>query len=241
MEGVVREIDSKTASNFLLPKHYSGRVPSISKAFGWYFDDELKAVCTFGKPASPAPCKGVCGDMWANNVYELNRLCRAEDLTNQLSQFVSACLRLLKEMDWIIISYSDTGMNHHGYIYQACNFVYTGCTKEHRDSYTGNKHARHYANYDSMGLKQIRTRKHRYVYFCTKDKKLKKRWQSDLRWEIESYPKGDNSNYVLGEYQKSIVIDKDNNIVSDDVLKDFMENNNTSKAINDDMKKIELF
>ena len=60
LEGVVREIDSKTASNFLLPKHYSGRVPSISKAFGWYFDDELKAVCTFGKPASPAPCKGVC-------------------------------------------------------------------------------------------------------------------------------------------------------------------------------------
>jgi hypothetical protein len=240
LEGIVREIDSKTASTFLVPKHDSGRVPSISKAFGWYFNGELKAVCTFGKPASPAPCKGVCGEKWADNVYELNRLCRTDDLTNQLSQFVSTCLRLLKELNWIIISYRDTDMHHQGHIYQACNFIYTGCTEEHRDRYTGNKHARHYANYDSMGLKQIRTRKHRYVYFCTKDKRLKKSWQSDLRWGIEPYPKGDNSNYILGEYQKSIVVDKDNNIVSDDILNKFIEAN-TIKAINDDMKKVELF
>lgn len=84
----IKEIDSKTAKEFLLPRHYSGRVPNISKAFGWYDDTELKAVCTFGKPATPTLCNGVCGKEFSSNVYELNRLCRTEDLNRQLSEFV---------------------------------------------------------------------------------------------------------------------------------------------------------
>lgn len=207
MKGRVEFIDSKTAEEFLLPRHYSGRLPCISQAFGWYFGDELKAVCTFGKPASPAPCKGVCGEKWANNVYELNRLCRTEDLEEPLSSFVSARLRRLRANDWIIISYSDTGMSHHGYIYQACNFIYTGCTKERFDRYTGEKHARHYDQFEDVGLRQVRTAKHRYVYFCTHKYSLRKAWERDLKWIPEPYPKGDNKNYVLGEYQKPIIVD----------------------------------
>nr|DAD82713.1 MAG TPA: protein of unknown function (DUF4338) [Siphoviridae sp. ctrpg19] len=168
MTGIVKQIDYNTAVDFLLPRHYSGRVPQIVVAFGWYIDGELKAVCSFGKPASRFPCISVCGEKFEDNVYELNRLCRTEDLTLQLSQFVSCCLRLLKNKDWIIISYSDTGMNHHGYIYQACNFIYTGTTRKCTDKYTGKKHNRHYKDYDSFGLRQVRTIKHRYVYFCTK-------------------------------------------------------------------------
>lgn len=47
------QIDAKTATDFLLPRHYSGRRPQISIAFGLYIDNKLNAVCTFGKPASP--------------------------------------------------------------------------------------------------------------------------------------------------------------------------------------------
>ena len=36
MKGKVEQIDYETAVNFLLPKHYSGRKPVISRAFGWY-------------------------------------------------------------------------------------------------------------------------------------------------------------------------------------------------------------
>ena len=79
MIGEVLEINSDIATEFLLPRHYSGRVPSISKAFGWFVKGELKAVCTFGKPASPALCVGVCGEKYADRVYELNRLCREDD------------------------------------------------------------------------------------------------------------------------------------------------------------------
>lgn len=207
MIGDIKEIEYKTAVDFLLPKHYSGRTPSITKAFGWYVDNELKAVCTFGKPASPPLCKGVCGEKYYKSVYELNRLCRVESFELPLSMFVSKCLRVLKKENWIIVSYSDTAMHHSGYIYQACNFIYTGKTKERTDKYTENgKHARHYDNDKQGEYRVVRSAKHRYIYFCTSNKALKKEWKGNLRYPILPYPKEQNQNYILGTYQKPVLI-----------------------------------
>lgn len=207
MKGTISQISYQDAVEFLLPKHYSGRVPSISVAYGWYSDGELKAVCTFGKPVSHSLCVGVCGEKYSANVYELNRLCRVQDWGEPLSQFVSDCLRRLRVRDWIVVSYSDTGMKHHGYIYQACNFLYTGCTKERTDKWTENgKHSRHYSNDKQGEYRKLRTAKHRYVFFCTFSKRLKKEWLNSLKYTVQSYPKGDNFQYVLGQYMKDILV-----------------------------------
>lgn len=211
MNGKIVTINYKDAVGFLLPKHYSGRKPVISKAFGWIIDDKLKAVCSFGKPASASLCVGIMGKEYSANVYELNRLCRTDDLNEPMSQFVSGCLRRIRVNDWIVVSYADTGMNHNGYIYQACNFLYTGATKRRTDKYTeGNKHSRHYSNNEQNGLRKVRTSKHRYVYFCTRNKKLKKLWKKELRYPVMEYPKGENSNYKLGEYMKPEIVKDDN-------------------------------
>ena len=210
MKGKIEVITFEQAVTFLLPRHYSGRTPSISIAFGWFIDNELVAVCSFGKPASPSLCKGILGEEYAAQVYELNRLCRIENLNEQLSSFVAACLRRLRSKDWIIVSYSDTDMQHNGFIYQASNFIYTGLTKERTDKYTeGNKHSRHYKNENQGNLRKIRSAKHRYVYFATFDKKLKKMWLENLMYPVMEYPKGVNSNYVLGDYLKTRIIEKD--------------------------------
>ena len=206
-QGEVLDISAKEAWDFLKPRHYAGRKPQISKAFGWKINDKIVAVCTFGKPASPTLCRGVCGEKYSKNVYELNRLCRIEELEYQLSQFVSACLRKLKTEDWIIVSYSDTGMHHNGYIYQACNFIYTGQTKQRTDKYTPNgKHSRHYKNEEQGKYRIVRTAKNRYIYFATKNRFLKKEWLSNLNYPILPYPKEENQNYILGEYQKPILV-----------------------------------
>lgn len=201
------EIPPKEAIEFLLPKHYSGRAPSVSKAFGWFKSDKttflnLVAVCTFGKPASASLCKGVCGEQWSNNVYELNRLCRTNDWKEPLSQFVSYCLKQLKPLNWIIVSYSDMAMQHHGYIYQACNFIYTGQSKPRTDMYTAQgTHSRHYDASEQIGLRKVRSAKHRYIYFCAENKRIKKQMLADLNYPIMSYPKGDNNpDYILGNY-----------------------------------------
>lgn len=214
MKGSVIPIDYDVAVSFLLPRHYSGRIPQISKAFGWYKNqtytsDNLVAVCTFGKPASRTLCIGVCGIENADSVYELNRLCRVDEWEEPLSQFVSACLRRLRAENWIIVSYSDTAMNHHGYIYQACNFLYTGCSKERTDKYVaGGKHSRHYKEEEQGKYRVVRSGKHRYIYFCSHNKKLKKKWLSELKYPILEYPKGDNNqDYALGEYLKPKIVE----------------------------------
>lgn len=194
-----------------MPRHYAGRIPSISFAFGLFEEDELLAVCTFGKPASNSLCKGVCGQEYSHRVYELNRLCRVPEHTKPLSSFISKCLKILKPKNLIIVSYSDLGMHHNGYIYQASNFIYTGKTKERTDKYTeGNKHSRHYEKENNKHLRKVRTSKHRYIYFAC-NKKYKKEFNNKLRYPKMPYPKGQNKNYILGDYQKTKVIDKINN------------------------------
>lgn len=200
---MIKEISYKQAVDFLLPKHYSGRKPTITVAFGLYENDVLQAVCTFGKPASHSLCKGICGDEYASSVYELNRLCRLDTYNKPLSHFVAECLKRLKVNNWIIVSYSDMAMTHHGYIYQACNFIYTGSTKPRTDFYSGGKHSRHAVAVE--GMRQFRSAKHRYVYICG-DKRFKRKVLEALNYNIMPYPKGDNKNYILGEYLKPVII-----------------------------------
>jgi hypothetical protein len=209
--GNIVYLDAQTAWNFLKNKHYAGRKPNISVAFGWLIEGELVAVCTFGKPASNFLCESICGEKFADSVYELNRLCRVDNLEYPLSMFVARCLNALKNKDWIIVSYSDTAMNHHGYIYQSLNFIYTGITKERLDPYVDDKkHARH-LKFNGCEQRQVRSQKHRYIYFATNRKIQKKIWLENLRFEILPYPKGDNSNYKLGTFLKPKVIKIKNN------------------------------
>lgn len=201
----VREIATSDALPMILEKHYAQRKPSISYAFGLFNNDEMVGVCTFGKPASNSLCEGVCGKENKERVFELNRLYIDVNTKNIASYFVSRCLRHLKKFRLIIVSYSDTGMSHHGYVYQATNFIYTGATKERTDMYTeGNKHSRHYGE-ENKHLRKVRTSKHIYVYFT--DKKDKQY----LKYKVLPYPKGDNRNYTPGDRQKTKVINTDNN------------------------------
>lgn len=131
---------------WLLKKHYAHRIPSISYAFGLYdIGGILCGVCSFGSPASPFLVKGILGEK-IYQVLELNRLCVNDNLPrNALSYFVSQCLkRIPKPM--IVVSYADTAHNHHGYIYQATNWIYTGLSSPHKEykiDGLSNIHSRH--------------------------------------------------------------------------------------------------
>lgn len=193
----VKEIPPKLSHDMILNKHYAKRKPSISWAFGLFEDNEMVGVLTVGKPASHSLCIGVCGEEHSNKVYELNRLVVNDDLEkNALSYFVSRCLKMLKSYDLILVSYADTAMGHHGYVYQATNWIYTGSTKSRTDKYVPNgKHSRHYDDQYSH-LRKLRSSKHRYIYFTGKSRK---KYLKVLNYEIQSYPKGDNEYYKLGE------------------------------------------
>ena len=192
----VKKITYEDTKPFILEVHYARRLPCIQYAYGLFIDNTMIGVVTYGQPASPALCKGIAGEENRKNVLELNRLVILPEYNggNYTSILVSKSLKLLPKHK-IIVSYADIGgWGHTGYIYQACNFLYTGMTKARTDKYGGkNGHPRHYKKDETR--RQIRTAKYRYVTF-TGDKRDKKQLLKQLKYPvINEYPKGNNIEY----------------------------------------------
>ena len=202
----IKKIPPKQTYDFILNKHYAQRKPSISYAYGLFINAVMQGVATIGKPASAPLCVGVCGPEYKLFVYELNRLITNDNLPkNTLSKFLSGVLKDLKDEKIIIMSYADEGAGHHGYIYQATNWIYTGKTKSRTDKYMpGNKHPRHYTE-EHKHLRKFRSEKHRYIY--VPNKRFKKECLQHLNYPvIENYPKGNNVDYELGQRIKQKII-----------------------------------
>lgn len=192
---LVYRIEPDLCRPWILERHYAKRLCAISYAFGLYEERQLVGVCTFGKPASPSLCVGVCGEENSQYVYELNRLVVDSNRgKNELSFFVASCLRSLPPL--ILVSYADTAQGHHGYIYQATNWIYTGSTTPRTDIATAEgKHSRHYDKGQDYSInRKERSVKHRYVYF-TGSKTQRKHWRRALNYQPQPYPKGENGRY----------------------------------------------
>ena len=183
----VVQIPYSATKDWILNIHYAKRMPSISFAYGLYRYDEMVGMVSYGTPASPFLCKGICGEEHKKNVIELNRLVLKDNLPNEASFLVSRSLKLLPRPK-VVVSYADTAQDHAGIIYQACNFLFTGTTKPRTDmAGKDGKHSRHH-----LGDRQNRinrSAKHRYVYIIG-SKKDKKMLRNALKYTIEdSYPK----------------------------------------------------
>ena len=204
----VRKIFSKETHTWLKEIHYAKRIPPITHSFG-LFDIEKKimvGVVTYGSP--PAAIES---QYWEQNILELNRLVVQENLgKNVLSFFVSTSLKMLPN-NIVILSYADTEMGHHGYIYQSTNWIYTGIGAIGATSYlltTGQLiHGKTYKKEKHKTIidKKIHAKgKHRYFYF-NGDKKFKRDMLKKLkdRWTIQDYPKGENERYkIIDNIQK---------------------------------------
>jgi len=191
----VLPINNFEVEPWLLEKHYAKRMCPISFAFGLYIDKKLEGIVTYGVPASPFLCMGVCGKENKDIVLELNRLCLNDGIKNGASFLVSKSLQMLPKPT-IVVSYADTAMGHVGYIYQASNFFFTGTTKERTDmAGEDGKHSRH--NLGNSENRINRSAKHRYVFFVG-SKNQKKNLLKQLNYTIENYPKGDSRRYDAG-------------------------------------------
>jgi hypothetical protein len=207
----VLPIKNEETYPWLLQKHYAKRIPQIMHAFGLYNDDNrLIGVVTYGIPASPALCMGICGKEYSDKVLELNRLCLENNTKNESSFLVSNSIKLLPKPT-IVVSYADTGQGHVGYVYQATNFIYTGLSANRVDwTVKGLEHKHSKTLSDGMTLESIkekygedfyyteRSRKHRYILFhgSKTDKKI---MRSKLNYEVAPYPKGDSERYDSGK------------------------------------------
>lgn len=212
MDFTVEHIEYDKCKDWLLYKHYAKRIPSISYSYGLYDDKELVGICTYGKPSSNTLRIGVCGKEYSEYVYELNRLIVNDNMPKNIHSFFIAKTFKLLPSPLILVSYADTSKNHHGYIYQATNWIYTGLSAKRTDWKVkgmeqlhgqtiadlsrGHKDRAKYMR-DRFGdnfYLEDRPRKHRYIYFLG-NKYEKKNFKNNLLYKIEQYPKGDNIKY----------------------------------------------
>lgn len=205
----VRPLPYDQVVQWFKKRHYAGRIPSVSYAFGLYQDKSLIGVVSFGTPASSSLLKGIAGEENAKYVLELNRLI-IEDTApkNSASFLVSRGLKQLPKPS-IVVSYADTAQGHVGYIYQATNAVYTGLSAKRTDwKIKGLEHLHgatiadksrgkdNRAQYmrDTYGddfYLQDRPRKHRYIYFVGCPESIRQA----LKYPVLPYPKGESKRY----------------------------------------------
>ena len=183
----VERINPVEAHPLILNVHYARRLPSISYAFGLFRNNEMDGVVTYGMPASPFVCSGICGEAHKDKVLELNRLVLRRNEKNEASFLISNSIRQLPKPS-IIVSYADTDRNHSGCVYQASNFYFAGTSAERTDIDAGEgRHPRHHLGDSDARVR--RSPKHRYFYFHA-SKSDRKSLLKSLRWKINTeYPK----------------------------------------------------
>lgn len=220
----VIQIPSFETYDWLLLKHYARRLPNIMFAFGLYKNKDLMGICTFGMP----PCQMNYGsgifDNYSIDTFELNRLVIKENHhPNLLSFFVSKCINQMPKPS-CLVSFADPNNNHHGYIYQATNWIYTGLTQKggkdkqwilnnreyHAKTITIERMKELGMEYNPLlnmtenwinnggTVEENTLRKFRYLYFNA-DKKTKIIMKEKLLLPILNYPKGNNERYDSGQ------------------------------------------
>ena len=195
----VLAIPYKEAKAAILANHYLHRMGSCSWAYGLYDEGRLAGVVTFGSPVSSTLCRGVCGPDEAPNLTELTRLWIEDGQPwGTASWFVARAMRQVPKS--VIVAFADPSVGHHGGVYQALNFVYTGLgpprkrwfDPAHPNAHTHRSATSRAANQtlrDEGRLLYIpAVQKHRYVFFQGRRKRT---LREKLRYPVLAYPKPD--------------------------------------------------
>jgi hypothetical protein len=216
----VTPITFDECKEWLLYKHYAKRIPSISYSFGLLDDsNNLQGIVSYGRPMAAPLIRTCFGGDYQDCFLELNRLVINDNSEkNTLSFLVSKSLMLLPK-PMVVISYADTSQNHHGYIYQATNWYYSGLSQKFKDYMVkGFEHLHPSSILEMIGRREDldkevnrveelkkkfgeenvymveRSQKHRYFFFLG-DKKTVLEMKRKIKYPKMPYPKGDNVRY----------------------------------------------
>ena len=208
---LVRPVPINQTYPWLKRKHYMYRVPAISDAFGLYRTSDmlLQGVCTYGPPSRMFNNGyGLFGGRLERPTCELNRLVVNEGLPRgALSFFVAQTFRHFQKPS-CLVSYADGNAGHHGYIYQATNWLFLGVTKPERIYFDTRQnkvvHQRTISDMfgtaskdrlpDYIEITMEESGKYRYLQLLG-DKKQIQEMRENLEYKVQPYPKGDNSRY----------------------------------------------
>lgn len=211
----VETIPLELITEWLTRKHYAHRIPAIiTHSFALYrnADGLQQGVCTYSlPPRNFNNGYGIFGDKLKIPTWELSRLVVNEGLPrNTLSFFVAQTFGFFPR-PCVLVSYADGNYGHHGYIYQATNWIYTGATPPaaiFRNKNTGEQiHRRTLSGIvgslsaihppDWIEVDYEESGKHRYFQFLGTKQDVAN-MKAACVYPVQPYPKGDNTRYDAG-------------------------------------------
>lgn len=133
MSLVIAPVSHKAASHAVMCWHYSKRLPvGRLVKFGAWEDGQFAGVVILSRGANNHI--GSRYGLTSTEVCELTRVALRQHQA-PVSQIVAQCLRHLKSTSpglRLVVSFADPGQGHHGGIYQAGNWIYTGVAEPSR-------------------------------------------------------------------------------------------------------------
>jgi hypothetical protein len=115
--------------------HYTQKMPNAGVKFGIWENKIFVGVILFGIGAANATNGKKYGLPEKNAIAELVRVAMRRDHQTPVSKCVSIAIKMLKKQSpnlRMLISFADTEQGHHGGIYQAGNWIYTGVSTSDR-------------------------------------------------------------------------------------------------------------
>ena len=125
---IVSACSQKAAKHSVMKWHYSQAMPAGKLiTYGVWDDHKFSGSIIYGQGANNR--LGQTYDLDIIEVCELVRVALKPKHTFLTSQVVAMSLTSLRQDNpglRLVVSYADTSQNHHGGIYQAMNWIYTG-------------------------------------------------------------------------------------------------------------------
>ena len=129
---MIKEINKVVAGEYTSTRHYSALLPRLTKYYcGYFVDDELKGVITFGWGTRPKhTIQKLFPMLDTKDYYEIGKMCMDESMKrNSETQMMSAAVNWLKKKEpdlKYVFTWADGLVGKPGYVYQAFNFLYGG-------------------------------------------------------------------------------------------------------------------
>ena len=210
----IKILHKNKAAEFIVDRHYSPVMPSLTRYYcGYFIDDELQGVITFGYGVRPQhTIKKLFPTLEAKDYLEIGKMCMDDSMgKNSETQMLSLAFTWLKQREpnlKYLYTWADGIVGKPGYVYQAFNFLYGGWTwtdtyvtekgeKVHPRTMQGkipNTKNRKYGmrpNPEQLKeLKLSRVKGKQFRYILPLNKKMRKFLkQSTVEWNRQ-YPKG---------------------------------------------------
>ena len=205
-----RKMSKAEALPWIQKYHYSKGLSNIPMIYGTYVNNILQGLVSFSCPSSEAVRQGIFGPHLKDHVMELSRLCLNPDSVFPASKIVKGCIQAYRQERKdrgfpevkAVVSYADPLEGHHGGVYQAMSWIYTGRTPvRFRYIYYDGTGRRRNPRQDGVNIlpsmasergwtavKQ-KTWKHRYIKLLG-SKTQKRVLRTQLKLDTYPYPKG---------------------------------------------------